>query len=45
MHFDDDNLAAPEPQQWRYVFITFPGDTGVTPVAATRLAAVLDGHR
>jgi protein-L-isoaspartate(D-aspartate) O-methyltransferase len=45
MHFDDDNLVAPAPQQWQYAFIAFPGDTGMTPQAATALAAALDGHR
>ena len=45
MPFDDDNLVAPAPQQWQYAFITFPGDTGMTPKAATALAAALDGHR
>ena len=45
MPFDDDNLAAPDPQQWQYAFITFPGDTGMTPQAATALAAALGGHR
>lgn len=45
MHFNDDNLVAPAPQQWQYAFITFPGDTGMTPQAATRLAAALDRHR
>jgi len=45
VHFDDDNLAAPEPPEWRYFFITFPGDAGVTPRAATALSAALDGRR
>jgi protein-L-isoaspartate(D-aspartate) O-methyltransferase len=45
MHFNDDNLAAPAPPEWRYAFIRFPGNAGVTPQAATALAAVLAGRR
>ena len=45
MHFDDDSLAAPGPQEWWHAFISFPGGAGVTPQAATALAAALAGHR
>jgi protein-L-isoaspartate(D-aspartate) O-methyltransferase len=45
MHFDDDSLAAPAPPEWQYAFISFPGDAGVTPQAATALALGLTGHR
>jgi protein-L-isoaspartate(D-aspartate) O-methyltransferase len=45
MHFDDDNLMTPEPPDWHYVFIRFPGSAGVTPQAATALATALAGHR
>jgi protein-L-isoaspartate(D-aspartate) O-methyltransferase len=45
MYFDDDSLAGPEPQEWQYAFISFPGGAGVTSGAATALAAALAGYR
>ena len=45
MHWDEDNLAAPETQEWWQAFISFPGDAGVTPDAATALATALAGQR
>ena len=45
MHFDDDSLAAPGPQEWWHAFVSFPGGAGVTPQAAAALAAALAGQR
>jgi protein-L-isoaspartate(D-aspartate) O-methyltransferase len=45
MHFDDDNLVAAALPEWHYAFISFPGSAGVTPQAATALAAALARHR
>ena len=45
MHIDDDSLAAPTPPEWQYAYISFPGNAGVTPQAATTLAAALAGQR
>jgi protein-L-isoaspartate(D-aspartate) O-methyltransferase len=45
MDWNDENLALPAGQDWWHATISFPGDAGVSPKAATVLSAALSDQR
>ncbi|WP_214324752.1 methyltransferase, FxLD system [Nonomuraea sediminis] len=45
MNLNEDNLAPPAEPDWWQATISFPGEVGASPKAATALVASLSGHR
>ncbi|MER7363252.1 methyltransferase, FxLD system [Nonomuraea wenchangensis] len=45
MNLDDENMPLPDEREWWQATVRFPGDAGVTQLAAATLASALSGLR